>query len=289
MASDDRLHERVLEFAAGELLLLIGVGQVAHLDQHRRHVGRLEHANGARSTAGRPSGTRSLKLLLEDARRTRSIDRDGESAPGPTARARCRAGRRRTSAPRSGASVALAPARSRRRRRHRIDAPVAAVAQRGVGVQADEEIRLVVVGDRGPLVERHARSSSRVSSTRTPSRPSMAALMRRATASVRSFSFVPLGALDAPSSPPWPGSIAIVRIADDRLSRRRRQVGGRRPRAAARRRPSSSSGADADRSPAAWCPRWSRLMDANPAKRGPRSIASVDASTTRIAWTRPCG
>ena len=47
-----------------------------------------------------------------------------------------------------------------------------------------------------------------------PSRLSIAALTRRATASVRSFSFVPPAPFTPSSSPPCPGSMAIVLIAE---------------------------------------------------------------------------
>ncbi len=55
------------------------------------------------------------------------------------------------------------------------------------------------------------RSSSRVSTTRMPNRASIAPLTRRATASTRSFSFVPPAPFTPSSSPPWPGSMAMTR------------------------------------------------------------------------------
>ena len=95
-------------------------------------------------------------------------------------------------------------------------------------MEADEEIRLVVVRHGGPVFQRHrSRSSSLVSSTRMPSRASMAALMRRATASVRSFSLVPAAPFDAFVR------AAMAGIDRDRLNgglgrtERRRQVGPR--------------------------------------------------------------
>ena len=55
---EDRLHERALELGARKLLFLLGVREVTHLDQHRRHVGRLEHAQRRRGRpAARASGT----------------------------------------------------------------------------------------------------------------------------------------------------------------------------------------------------------------------------------------
>ena len=58
------------------------------------------------------------------------------------------------------------------------------------------------------------RSSSRVRMMRMPSRPSSAALSRRATLRARSFSRAPAAPFTPSSSPPWPGSIVIVRIAE---------------------------------------------------------------------------
>ena len=84
--------------------------------------------------------------------------------------------------------------------------------RRSVGVQADEEIGFVVVGDRGAAVGVDAVVASCVSSTRMPRRPSMAPLTRRATASVTSFSTRAARPFTPMSSPPCPGSITIVRI-----------------------------------------------------------------------------
>ena len=56
-----------------------------------------------------------------------------------------------------------------------------------------------------------SRSSSRVSSTRRPSRPSSAAFTRRAAASVTVFSASPPAPFVPSSAPPWPGSITTAK------------------------------------------------------------------------------
>ena len=83
-------------------------------------------------------------------------------------------------------------------------------------MQADEEVGLVVVGEGARARRgRTVRSSSRVSSTRTPSRASSALFSSRATVSVTFFSSVPrpapLRAFDV-DSPPCPGSMTTVWI-----------------------------------------------------------------------------
>ena len=116
------------------------------------------------------------------------------------------------------------------------------------------------------------RSSSRVSRTRMPRRASMAAFARRATASVRSFSFAPPAPCAPSSSPPWPGIDRDRADAERRLAERRaaRSGGGcgcaRRGGGAARRRRRSAPAGR--RSPAASsCPTgWRRRAEAGEAR-----------------------
>ena len=98
-------------------------------------------------------------------------------------------------------------------------------AQRRVGVQADEQIGLVVVRDRGALVDRHVP----IVVSRQQDADARAALRsppfaRRAMASVRSFSFAPFGALDAVVL------AAVAGIDRDGVNRGRRLAEGRRQR-----------------------------------------------------------
>ena len=107
--------------------------------------------NGARPVArwsrGRVPGTdpRGSRRAPPTVRRTAS-GRD------PTARARSRAARRRRP---GGARRAVGPLRGVIERRDVDGCAGAGRPRRGIRVEAEEEIGLVVVGDRGPLVERH--------------------------------------------------------------------------------------------------------------------------------------
>ena len=154
----------------------------------------------ARDSTGRfASGTRFVELRFEQLRRT------------PSTRSTCA---RLREVPRHQLDVARAAAEGRhplgRERRARRVAGIAARTRRSRSTRPQVAGRSEALACR--LMNRSAllllaiavrssigtlRSSSRVSRTRMPSRASIAPLTRRATASVRSFSFVPSGALRA--------------------------------------------------------------------------------------------
>ena len=120
---------------------------------------------------------------------------------------------------------------------------------------------------------------------RAPSRASSAALIRCATASITSFSTVPCAPRAPCSSPPWPGSITIVRrpgVVDGSGAAwlRRCDARGRRR---GRRRHSRTR-----RSPRAWrrVERW--LGSAEDAEPRPELDHQRRLLDQRRAGTRPC-
>ena len=146
-------------------------------------------------------------------------------------------------------------------------------------MQADEQIGLVVVGDRGPLVERHVPVVvSR--EQHANAEPRLDGGLEAARDGQRQvFLITPLGALDAVVL------AAMARIDRDRPNRRR--LAGRAT-AAGREAAAATGGAGAwrgfgrppppGRSSAASSCRPAVLVARNPAKRGPRSTPSVVAS-----------
>ena len=170
-ALDERLHDRILELVGRELLLLGRVGDEAHLDQHGRHVGADEHAerrllNRARAhrhaLAQRGFDRLGERRGLLDVARLRHLPEDHFDVARPAAEDRQRLALAARDALRLVAVLVEAQVEHLGARQPR--------PHRRVGVQADEEIRLVVVRDRRALVESHRRSPSRVRITRTPSR-----------------------------------------------------------------------------------------------------------------------
>ena len=144
---------RRLEFTAGELLFLFGIAQIAELDEDGRHVRRRQHAQ--RRPAGGPHIERhaALELLLQRAREDRGLIDVADLRL----------------VPQHHFDVAGAAAEDRHALRHELLARPGLVGKgrhqnrcarrarfgRGVRVQTDEEIGLVVVGDRRAVVERH--------------------------------------------------------------------------------------------------------------------------------------
>ena len=137
-----------------ELLLLLGVGDEAHLDEHRRHVGADEHAERRllnRARAHRHAlAQRALDRLrqhrgLLDVAGLRHLPEDDFDVARAAAEDRQR--------------FAFAPGDALRLVAVLVEAQVEDLgacrraAHRRVGVQADEQVRLVVVGERRALVE----------------------------------------------------------------------------------------------------------------------------------------
>ena len=214
-------------------------------DQHRRHVG--AHQDAHRRLHGRPHGQRHAafgELPREHRRRARPTGRRTAAAPGPTAPARSRASRRPRPAP---CGAARRPARRlvavRRRGRACTPArraPPARTDQLACRLMNRSALLLLASSVRRSTVT--SSSPSRVSSTRRPSRPSMAALRRRAICSVRSFSFVPPAPTAPTSSPPCPASITIVRRPPGATSI---ESGRRRPPRAGAAAPGTAGGSEA--------------------------------------------
>ena len=244
--------------------------------------------SGARSTGRAASGTRSRSACSQqvgERRRLIEVPRLREVPRHELDLARAAAEGRHALARRRADGLRRVPVErrdvDRRAGRRR--------PQRGVRVQADEQIRLVVVGDRRALVDRHAA----VVVSRQQHAEAEARLDRRLRRAARPRASGPFPSRrprssTPSSSPPWPGSIAIVRNGRRRLAERRRQIGRRLRRGGAGAAAGGVGlrGDEVDR-PAACVVSTGWLAALNPAKRGPRSTASVVASTRRTARTSP--
>ena len=137
-------------------LLLLRVREEGHLDQHRRHVGADQHAGTAPagSSAGPSAPARAARLRPPAASAAeRSMWRAWASSHGVTSMSRA-------PPPNTGSDIGVAVRHPLAFFAVRLEAQIEdlgagrAGPHRGVGVEADEQVGLVVVGDRGPLVQR---------------------------------------------------------------------------------------------------------------------------------------
>ena len=212
-AVDERLHDRGLERLGHELPLLFGVGDEAHFDEHCRHVRADEHAEGRlldRARAHRHALAQARfdffgeRRRLLDVARLRHFPQDDLDIARTAAKNRQRLGLAFGHALRLVAVLFEAQVEDLRPGRRRAD--------RCVGVEADEEVGLVVVGERRALVEIH-RGIAVAGQDHAHAQPRFeAAFRRRATLSVMFFSSVPPGPCAPSSVPPWPASTTIVRM-----------------------------------------------------------------------------
>ena len=212
------------KLVAGEQLRLVGVGQDSRSRRAPPACSPTRARAAARDRSARDaSGTRSLELLLAaaPANAVGSIEVAGlrEVPRHELDVARAAAEGRQPLGAAGGGASAPRPCRTRRRRSRRPTSPAAStpltcrLMNRSALLLLASDVRSSI----GTL-----RSSSRVSSTRRPRRASMTPFSRRATASVRSFSFAPSAPFDALVV------AAVAGIDRDRADRRRRLTERRR-------------------------------------------------------------
>ena len=168
---EERLRDLILIGARGELRFLLGVGEVADLDERGRHVGADQHAE--RRLLHRRAGS-SRCARAAPARRSRPAPptvRDSGPAPSPTGSSSMA----REPPPSAGSTVAFSLGLLARFGFGALDGQVVDLgalerrAHRGVGVDAEEHVGLVVVGERRR--DRRATSCGRLSRVRNTLEP----------------------------------------------------------------------------------------------------------------------
>ena len=121
-----------------------------------------------------------------------------------------------------------------------------------------------------------------------PSRASIARLDAPGDGERQVFSFVPAGAFTPSSSPPWPGSIAIVRIERRRVSALRSGGIGRGGAGgadrAARRRSVAAAGDDVDDQPRRRVERLTRRLERSRSADRDRTAIVVASGEADVAW-----
>ena len=207
--------------------LVVGVADVASLDQHRRRLGPAQDMEGRELVRPRakldPAGGPPQQPLGQPRRRFHLLAQRDVGQQG--ADAIVRLARQRPVRPIFGFGEARRLG-ARSDVGQRIDGR--ALGQRvgrAVHVERQEQARLQPARDAARCSSVRYRSSSRVKATRTRPRCSSRSASSSAMARVRSFSLLVPETPGAPGSrPPWPGSISTIGRPGSRASRTRTSV-----------------------------------------------------------------